>query len=170
MATHRLFIPAAAFLPNLGNSNVYPKPSSIDDSNDAAPHEILAFKDSGTRILAYTHFAVPKNYVGTAKIVVAWKTAATSGNVVIECDTKAIADGESLDPASLNDDNQSSTVAVPGTARLRKDTTFTLSGTYAPDDIVLLGIARDGAQNSGNDDTLAAEWLLEGVFFEYVDQ
>lgn len=168
MATHRLFVPAIAFLPDT-SGNVYPKPSSIDDANDAAPHEILAFKDSGTRILAYTTFAVPKNYVGTPKLIVSWRTTATTGNVVVEVDTKAVADGESMDPASLNDDNGTSTVAVPGTAGLRKDTSFTLTGTYAADDIVQLAVARDGAQNSGNDDTLAAEWFLEGVFFEYAD-
>lgn len=170
MATHRLFIPAAAFLPNLGNSNVYPKPSSIDDSNDAAPREILAFKDSGTRISAYATFQVPQNYVGTPKMVTHWRTTATSGNVVNEVATKAIADGESMDPASLNDDAVSATVAVPGTARVRKDTSHTLTGTYAAGDLVLLEVARDGAQNSGNDDTLAAEWLFEGASFEYVDQ
>lgn len=165
MATHRLFIPAAAFLPNLGNSNVYPKPSSIDDANDRFPVEILAFKDSGTRIGASARFAIPKNYVGTPKGYVAWKTTATSGDVVWDVDQKAIADGESLDP-STDDDAQTVTTTAPGTARLRKDSTVTFSGTYAPDDIVEVSIYRDGAQAA---DTLAAEALLEGYFFEWAD-
>lgn len=165
MATHRLFIPAAAFLPNLGNSNVYPKPSSIDDSNDRFPVEILAFKDSGTRIGAYVRFAVPKNYVGTPKLVGVFSTTATSGDFVWDGDLKAIADGESLDP-STDDDAQTATVTVPGTARLRKDSTLTLSGTYAPDDVVEVGVYRDGAQGA---DTLAAELLFHGVFFEFAD-
>lgn len=165
MATHRLFIPAIAFLPNLGNSNVYPKPSSIDDSNDRFPHEILAFKDSGTRIGASAVFAVPKNYVGTPKAYVSWKSTATTGDVVWDVDTKAIADGESLDP-STDDDAQTVTATTPGTARLRKDSSVTLTGTYAPDDLVQISVYRDGAQGA---DTLAAEALFEGVFFEFAD-
>jgi putative transposon-encoded protein len=165
MATHRLFIPAIAFLPNLGNSNVYPKPSSIDDANDRFPVEILAFKDSGTRIGASARFAVPKNYVGTPKIQAHWKTTATTGDVVWDVDTKAIADGESLDP-STDDDAQTVTTTAPGTARLRKDSEVTLTGTYAPDDIVQVSVYRDGAQAA---DTLAAEALLEGISFQYAD-
>lgn len=164
MATHRLWIPATAFLPD-SSGNVYPKPDSNDNSNDRFPHEILAFKDSGTRIGAFTTFAVPKNYVGTPKAYVVWKSTATSGDVVWDVDTKAVADGESLDP-STDDDAQTVTTTTPGTARLRKDSSVTLTGTYAADDEVLLGVYRDGAQGA---DTLAAEALFEGVFFEYAD-
>lgn len=164
MATHRVFIPATAFYPD-STGNVYPKPDSIDNSNDRFPHEILAFKDSGTRIGAYTTFMVPKNYVGTPKVIIHWKSTATSGNVVWDADTKAVADAESLDP-STDDDAQTVTTTTPGTARLRKDSTLTLTGTYAVDDEVLLAIYRDGAQGA---DTLAAEALFEGVSFEYVD-
>lgn len=161
MATKRLWIPAIALLPDT-SGNVYPKPSSIDDSNDRFPHEILAFKDSGTRIGAFGAFGVPKDYVGTPKICIVFKTTATSGDVVWDADLKAVADGESLDP-STDDDAVTATVTVPGTARLRKDSLISLSGTYAADDEVLLAIYRDGAQGA---DTLAAEALLEGVFFE----
>lgn len=164
MATHRLFVPATAFLPDT-SGNVYPKPSSIDDSNDRFPHEILAFKDSGTRIGASSTFLVPKNYVGTPKGYVVWKSTATSGDVVWDVDTKAIADGESLDPAS-DDDAQTVTTTTPGTARLRKDSTVTFSGTYAADDEVQVSVYRDGAQGA---DTLAVEALFEGFIFEYAD-
>lgn len=164
MATHRLFIPAAAFLPDT-SGNVYPKPSSVDDTNDRFPHEILAFADSGTRIGASTNLAVPKNYVGSPRALVVWKSTATSGDVVWDVDTKAIADGESLDP-STDDDAQTVTTTTPATARLRKDSAVTLTGTYAADDVVLLSVYRDGAQVA---DTLAADALLEGVFFEYAD-
>lgn len=163
MATHRLFIPATAFYPT--SENVYPKPDSLDNSNDRFIHEILAFKDSGTRIGAVATFMVPKNYVGTPNVVIHWKSTATSGDVVWDADTKAVADGESLDP-STDDDAQTVTTATPGTARLRKDSTLTLTGTYVADDEVLLAIYRDGAQGA---DTLAAEALFEGASFEYVD-
>ena|SRR3990167_1973204 len=164
MATHRLFILATAFLPDT-SGNVYPKPSSIDDANDRFPHEILAFKDSGTRIGASTCFLVPKNYVGTPKGYVIWKSTATTGDVVWDVDTKAVADGESLDP-STDDDAQTVTTTTPGTARLRKDSTVTFSGTYAADDEVLVSVYRDGVQAA---DTLAAEALFEGFIFEYAD-
>jgi putative transposon-encoded protein len=164
MATHRVFIPATAFSFDT-SGNVYPKPSAIDDVNDRFSHEILAFKDSGTRIGACAPFTVPKNYVSTPKVVIVWKSTATAGAVVWDADAKAVADGESLDP-STDDDAQTVTTTTPGTARLRKDSTLSLSGTYAPDDEVLLAVYRDGAQAA---DTLAAEALFEGVFFEYAD-
>lgn len=164
MATHRLWIPAKAFSPDT-SGNCYPKYDSIDMSNDRFPDEILAFKDSGTRVAASTKFGVPKNYVSTPKIVPVFMTTATSGDVVLDADTKAVADGESFDP-STDDDAVTATVTVPGTARLRKDQSMDLSGTYAADDVVLLKIARDGAQGA---DTLAAEMLFVGAWFQYAD-
>lgn len=164
MATHRLFIPATAFTPN-SSGNVYPKLSSIDDANDRFIHERLAFKDSGTRIGAYVVFEVPNVYVGTPKAVPHWSSTATTGDVVWDVDTKAVADAESLDP-STDDDAVTATATTPGTARLRKDTSITLTGTYAAGDLVLLAIYRDGVQAA---DTLAAEALLEGVSFEFAD-
>lgn len=164
MATHRLFIPASAFLPDT-SGNVYPKPDSIDNSNDRFPHEILALKDSGSRIGASATFIVPKNYVGTPKGYILWKSTATTGDVVFDVDTKAVADAESLDP-STDDDAQTVTTTTPGTARLRKDSSVTLTGTYAADDLVLVSVYRDGAQGA---DTLAAEALFEGFVFEYAD-
>jgi putative transposon-encoded protein len=165
MATHRLWIPAIAFLPDT-SGNCYPKPDSIDNSNDRFPHEILAFKDSGTRVAASATFAVPKNYVGSAAFFIVWKSTATSGDVVWDLDTNALADGETLDP-SADTDALTVTTTTPGTARLRKDSQpVTVSGTYAADDVVLCKVARDGAQGA---DTLAAEALFEGVFFQYAD-
>lgn len=164
MATHRLWIPAGAFLPDT-SGNVFPKPSSVDDANDRFPHEVLAFADSGTRVGVSVAFAVPKNYVSTPKVILAWRSTATTGDVVWDVDTKAVADGESLDP-NTDDDAVTATATTPATARLRKDTSLTLSGTYAADDLVLMSVYRDGVQAG---DTLAAEALLEGAFFEYAD-
>ena len=163
MATHRLFIRAIGFLPDT-TGNVYPKPGALD-GYDRFSNEILAFKDSGTRIGAVTTFLVPKNYVGTPKGYVVWSSIATTGDVVWDVDTKAVADGESLDP-STDDDAQTVTTTTPGTARLRKDSTVTFTGTYAADDEVLVSVYRDGVQAA---DTLAAEALFEGFVFEYAD-
>lgn len=164
MATHRMFIPATAFLPDT-TGNVYSKPDSIDGSNDRFPHEILGFKDSGTRIFACATFLVPKNYVGTPKGYILWRSTATSGDVVWDVDLKAVADGESLDPSS-DDDAQTVTQTTPGTAHLQEVASVTFTGTYAPDDLVLAKVARDGAQGA---DTMAADALFEGFVFEYAD-
>lgn len=164
MATHRILIPATAFLPDT-TGNCYPKPDSVDNANDRFPHEVLAFSDSGTRTGASSTFMVPKNYASTPKGYVVWKSTATSGDVVWDVDTKAVADGESLDP-SADDDAQTVTTTTPGTARLRKDSSVTFTGTYAADDLVLVSVYRDGAQGA---DTLAAEALFEGFVFEYSD-
>lgn len=165
MATHRLFIPASAFMPEVTSSQVVVKVDSLDNANDRFVHEILGFKDSSTRIGASSTFLVPKNYVGTPKGYVIWKSTATSGDVVWDVNTKAVADGESLDP-STDDDAQTVTTTAPGTARLRKDSMVTFTGTYAADDLVLVSVYRDGAQGA---DTLADEVLFEGFAFEYND-
>lgn len=164
MATHRINLLAVA-LPDT-SGNVFWKPSSLDDVNDRFPHEVLAFKDTATRLLASGQFTVPKNYVGTAKVAGRWKTTATTGNVRWEVDYKAIAAGESLDP-STDDESVGATDAAPATARLAKDFSINLtSANLAVDDTVLFTVARDGADAA---DTLAAEAHLEELWFEYND-
>jgi hypothetical protein len=165
MATHRLFIPASAFLPDT-SGNVYPKPSSIDDANDYAPREVLAFKDSGTAIRASATFQVPADYVGTPKAQVIWKANATSGAAVWDVDFVSRAVGESLDP-SASDESETVTTTTDATALDRNESEVTPTGsTFTAEDLVLLRLTRDGADAA---DTLAAEALLEGVAFEYSD-
>jgi hypothetical protein len=165
MATHRIFIPAIAFTPDT-SGNVYPKPSSIDDTNDLHPHEILAFKDSGTKISASASFQIPDNYVGTPKMQIIWKANATSGAAVWDVDFTPIAVGESLDPAAAGE-SETVTTTTDGTALDRNESEVTPTGsTFAVEDLVLLKVSRDGADGS---DTLAAEALFEGVSFEYAD-
>lgn len=164
MATHRINILDGA-LPD-GTGNCWWKSSAIDDNNDRFPHEVLAFKDSGTRIYGAGKFTIPKNYVGTAKIEGRWKSTATSGAVRWEFDYKAIAAGESLDP-STDDESVGSAETTPGTARVADDFSVALtSANFAVDDTVLYKIARDGTDGS---DTLAADALLEELWFTYND-
>lgn len=167
MATHRLFIPAIAFTPDPATAgNVYPKPSSIDDANDFFPHEILAFKDSGTKIGASATFLIPDNYVGTPKLQIIWKANATSGAAVWDVDFSAVAVGESLDPAAAAE-SETVTTTTDATAFDRNESEVTPTGTtFAVEDLVLLKVSRDGVDAA---DTLAAEALFEGVAFEYAD-
>jgi len=165
MATHRLYIPAIAFLPDT-SGNCYPKPSSVNDSNDFVPREILAFKDSGTKVSAGATFQIPVNYVGTPKLQVIWKSTATSGDVVWDVDFVAVAVAETLDPAAA-DESETVTTTTNGTALDRNESEVTPTGsTFAVEDVVLLKVSRDGLDAA---DTMAAEALFEGVAFEYAD-
>lgn len=164
MATHRLH-----FLDVLqpdSSGNVYWKPSTIDDANDRFPHPVLAFSDSGTKAKATGRLYVPKNYVGTAKIGLRWKTTATTGNAVFDVEYKSIAVAESLDP-STDDEALTVTDGAAWTARLANDAEVTLtSSNLAADDTLLVDIARDGADAA---DTLAAEVQLVDAWLEYAD-
>ena len=166
MATHRIDL-----LPLLQpdtSGNVFWKPSIIDDANDRFPNMVLAFKDSGTKIKATGMFTVPKNWVNTngSKIVFRWKTTATTGDLVLDMEYKAIGVGESLDP-STDDEALTVTDTAAGTARLANDAEVALDETkLAVDDTVLIDVARDGVDAA---DTLAAEAHLVACYFEYVD-
>lgn len=165
MATHRLFIPAIAFLPDT-SGNVYAKPSSVNDTNDFYPHEVLAFADSGTKIGASTSFLIPDNYVGTPKLQIIWKATATSGAVVWDVDFSSKAVNETLDPAAA-DESETVTTTTDGTALDRNESEVTPTGsTFAVEDLVFVKLSRDGADGS---DTMAADALVEGVVFEYSD-
>lgn len=150
------------------SGNVYWKPSSIDDANDRFPHRVLAFKDTGTKISISGQFTVPKNWTSTngSKIIIRWKTTATTGDVVWDVEYKAVAAGESLDP-STDDEALTVTDTAAGTARLANDCEVALTeANLAVDDTVLFTIARDGASGS---DTLAAEAHIEEIWLEYLD-
>lgn len=165
MATHRIFIPATAFLPD-ASGNVYPKSSAIDDTNDLMPHEILAFKDSGTKIGASATFQIPANYIGTPKLQIIWKAPATTGAVVWDVDFASKAVGETLDPSAA-DESETVTTTTNGTALARNESEVTPTGsTFAVEDLVQVKVSRDGAEGA---DTMAAEALFEGVAFEWAD-
>ncbi len=151
------------------SGNVWQEPAAINFlSNDRYPQNVFAFADTSTRDTLGGNFRIPQNYVGTAKIGLVWACVPTSGNVRLEFDYRAIADGESGDPSS-DQESVASTVAVPGTARLLKVTEITLtSGNFAAGDLVQFAIARDGAE-SGPLDTLAGVLYLLSAYFSYQD-
>lgn len=117
---------------------------------------------------AYGRFRVPKNYVGSAAIIIEWSATLTSGDVVFDFDYNAVGgnDAESLDPAAWQ---QSVTVTdtAPTTARLKLTASLSLtSGNLAVDDVVDFFIGRDGADGA---DTMAGRAYLFLATFEYAD-
>jgi len=165
MATHRLSF-GGLLVPDT-SGNVFWQPSAILDTNDLAPSsQVLVFKDTATLDTAAATFSVPKNYVGTAKVIVRYKCTATSGNVLWTLDYRAIAATETGDPSSWQESLAGTATAVPGTTNLLADISFTLtSANLAADDTVLVRVGRNGA----GADTVAASVQLVGAVFEYAD-
>lgn len=166
MATHRIPLLNFSTLPDT-SGNVFFEPSSIKLTNDLYSRLVCIFNDTGTKLSLRGSFTVPKNYIGTAKCVVRWATSATSGNVQLAFDYRAIADTESFDPTTHQESVNSGAVAVPGTAWLEKETSIDLTAAnLAVDDLVDFLISRSG--ESGND-TAAAAVMLLAAWFQFAD-
>lgn len=165
MATRRIYF-GATLAPDT-SGNVFWQPASILDSNDQAPTlPVLIFKDTATKDKAYCVIPVPKEYVGSAKFGVVWKSTGTSGNVVWNIDYRSIADGETLDPSSWQE-SLAITDAVKGTTNQMNDANVSAtSANLAVDDLLIISIARDGTSGS---DTLAASAQLYEAYFEFAD-
>lgn len=164
MATHRLYF-GALLAPDTSGS-VFWQPASILDSNDLSFVHVLVFKDTSTKDKASAVIAVPKNYVGTAKFGVIWKTTATSGNVVWNVDYRSIADGETLDPSSWQE-SLAVTDAAKGTTNQMNDANVSAtSANLAVDDLILVTISRDGTSGS---DTVSASAQLYEAYLEFAD-
>ena len=116
----------------------------------------------------YGVVAIPKNVAGTpsAKVVLVTSANATTGVTRLQVSTKAIADGESLNPASLTAETAQD-ITVPSTARLRKDVTFPSTGSLtemvAADELLLVEIAHLGAHVN---DSLSVNTELWAAFLQ----
>ncbi len=165
MATHKIGF-GALLTPDTSGS-VYWQPASILDTNDLYPtSQVLIFADTATLLKSYATFLVPNNYVGTAKIIVRYKTTVTTGNVLWTLDYRSIAAGETGDPTTHQESLAGSATAVAGTTNLISDITFTLtSANIAALDTMYVSINRNGA----GADTAAASLQLIDAIFEYAD-
>lgn len=170
MATHRLSI-IDRFLPDTSGS-VYWQPSSVLDTNDRFPHEVLVLPDSGTDIAASAQFAVPKNYSSTTTdptVVIVWRSSATTGDLRVTVATY-VASGDnttSMDPTTDTEASAAVTDTAGGAAMRRMEFSVTLTkANYSADASVLLKLTRTGS-NVG--DTLAASAIVEDVLFQYAD-
>lgn len=108
----------------------------------------------------YGSVLVPSG-VSSATLRLAVAANATSGVTRLGVGYAAVADGESLNPASLTDVTKQD-ITVPATAYLRKDVTFSLTG-LAGADLVLVEVFHEGSHAN---DTLAANTLLFGAWLE----
>lgn len=167
MATHRMSLLGGLVSPDT-SGNVFVEPYTVKATNDVWKHPVVVFNDTGTRDGLYGVFTVPKNYVGTAKLIVVWTSTATSGNVVWDADYRGVSgdNSESLDQTG-NQESVTGTDAAPGAAHRRLELSISLtSSNLAVDDLVEWGLFRDGSDAS---DTMAAAAMLFDLLFEYAD-
>src|SRR6187399_227306 len=101
MATHRIPILGGQTNPET-TGDVYLWPYVNTATNLFWKHLFWNIIDSDLDVKLYGVFNVPKNYVGTATLVVVWTSAVISGNFGIEFGYRAVGgnDSESLDQAT----------------------------------------------------------------------
>lgn len=167
MATHRIPILNWATVPDT-SGNVFLESYDVKATNDVWDRLVTIFNDTATRIGLRGGFTVPKNYVGTAKIVVVWTSTATSGDVEWDFDYRAVGgdNSESLDQSGTQETVNLNDTA-PGAAHRRMECLLTLtSANLAVDDEVEFELFRDGTDGG---DTMAAAAILFNLLFEYSD-
>lgn len=167
MATHRIPILGWSTVPDT-SGNVFLEPYNVKATNDVWDRLVTIFNDTATRIGLAGGFTVPKNYVGSANIIVVWTATATTGNVVWDFDYRAVGgnDAESLDQAGTQE-AVTVTDAAPTAAHRRLEASMALTAAnLAVDDEVEFELFRDGVSAS---DTMAAAAIVVAVLFEYAD-
>ena len=133
-----------------------------DTAHDFGHWEFV--KDVDGKIYGMVH--IPKNLNATpnGKIKLVLRANATTGITRISIATKAVADAESLNPASLTAETAIDTT-VPATAKLRKDVLYPATGNLAEalaaSDILIVEIFHEGAHVN---DTLAVNTELAEAF------
>jgi hypothetical protein len=156
-----------ASLPDPGGE-VFFEPFSIKAVNDQWNRLVLILTDTVTRKGIDGGFAVPKNYVGTANVVIVWTANAIAGDVEWDFDYRAVGgnDTESLDQAGTQESVNGNDTA-PGAAFRRMELSIALTdGNFSVDDEVTYTFFRDGSDAG---DTMAAPALVFDIFFEYSD-
>jgi hypothetical protein len=139
---------------------------SVKATNDLLGGLVLIMNDSATRNGIRGRFQVPQNFVGSAKIIIDWTATATTGDVEFDFDYRAIAAGETLDPATAQESVNINDTA-PSTAHDRLTAEITLTdANFSVGDQVLFELFRDGTDAG---DTMAASAIIFGVYLEYAD-
>ena len=167
MATHRIPILGFSSIPDT-SGNVFFEPYNVKATNDVWDRLVLIFNDTATRLGIAGGFVVPKNYIGTAKIIVVWTATATTGDVEWDLDYRAVGgdNSESLDQAGTQESVNLNDTA-PGAANRRMEVALALtSANLAVDDEVEFELFRDGTDAG---DTMAAAAIVFSVIFEYAD-
>lgn len=167
MATHRIPIINWSSVPD-SSGNVFPEGYDVKATNDVWDRLVMIFNDTATRDGFHGGFTIPKNYVGTANLIVVWTTTATTGDVEWDFDYRAVGgnDTESLDQAGTQESVNAADTA-PSAAHERLELSIALtSANFAADDEVTYTFFRDGTDAG---DTMAAAAILFNLLFEYSD-
>lgn len=106
---------------------------------------------------------IPNNYASGGTIILSAVANATSGAVRWIVSTAVVAAGVTEDTAYTAETAQN--VTVPGTARQRFDTTFTLTTTPVAGSTLNVKVTRKGTDGG---DTLTVDALLWECIFQYV--
>ncbi len=166
MATHRLPIMQGTRPDSVGG--VYEDTYDAEATNDVWRNHIWVFTDTATRDIIYGKFHVPKNYVGSANLIVVWTSTVLTNNVEWDMDYRAVGgnDSESLDQSG-NQESVNAADVAPSAAHERMEISIALTdGNFAIDDTVLFLFGRDGTDGG---DTLVGKALLFDLLFEYAD-
>jgi hypothetical protein len=145
----------------------HPKSSVIDDTNQVFPHILWAFRNSGTGTKSLGgSISIPSNYgtSGTVKIIIVWKTPATTGDMKWFVSYRDVATDESFNPTTA-DESLTVVTTAKGTTLWRAESEVTLTAANLVANHTLLWRVGRAADDAA--DTLAAEALLEDVLLEY---
>lgn len=168
MATQRISILGWNVKPDT-SGEVFFEPYSIKATNDNFDHTVLVFNNSGTTDGLYGSFELPSDYVGSPQFVLVWTSTATTGNIKMDLDYRAVGgnDLESLDQATFQE-NLTVTDTAPSAVNERMEVNIgaPTAGNFAVDDTVEFFLTRE----SGNAaDTMAAAVIVHALLFEYAD-
>ena len=167
MATFRLPILGWSTNPDNGG-DVFLEPYTIKASNDNWGQLVAIFNDTAARDGLRGAFSVPKNYVGSANLIIVWTAQAISGDVEWDFDYRAVGgnDSESLDQATAQESVNANDTAPSATDERMEISIALTDGNYAVDDTVLFELFRDGTDAG---DTISAAVTLVDLLFEYAD-
>lgn len=151
----------------------FPEPYDVLATNDVWDRLVFRFGASNAAqptVRAGVHggFTVPKNYVGSAVLIIVWTATLTSGNVVFDFEYRTVGgnDTTSLDQSGT-EESVTVTDAAPGAAHRRLEATVNLtSANLAADEEVEFFLARDGADAA---DTMAGSAILFNALLQYAD-
>lgn len=148
------------------SGDCFPEPYLVKATNDVWKRLVWVFNDTATRIGFFGGFRVPKDYVGTPKIIISWTSTATTNNAVWDFEYRSVTGDNtaSLDQTG-NQESVTVTDGAPGAAHRKMEASVALTASnLAVDDEVEFGFFRDGADGS---DTMAAAAMLFSLEFEY---
>lgn len=166
MATHIIPIMNWTTQPDGSGDAYFDIYSNIETTPQYDMEVLVLVAATTTKITISGSFRVPKNYVGSATFRCLWTCNATSGDWEFDLEYRSIAIGEAGDPTT---DQETLNVndTAPGTAFLIQEAVLTpTASNFAVDDIVFFKFGRDDTDAG---DTLAADVIVFGLYFQYDD-